>query len=178
MAESRTGRWERAGGGRAGRGLDGARVPTVRRRRFSLPGEARRVTDADLRCGLPKGAVDRLMEGAAGLPVNDQALLRAIFIEERPATDVAPLTGRSARMVRKRIRDLTRRVLSPRYQFVLREGAGWPTLLRRVGFAHYIDGRTLRRTARDLGVSLHSVRAQRDAIEALFATRHSAPEVS
>lgn len=59
-------------------------------------------------------------------------------------------------------------MLDPRFDFVAALADSWRPTRRRIAHAFYINGKSLRETARSLGVSLYSVRHHRDAVEAMF----------
>lgn len=91
-----------------------------------------------------------------------------------------------ARTLRKRLRGITSRLVSPKFEFVAsflepadqakRRLLGlpcWPPLRRRVGQECVIRGRSMRQAAALLGVSLHAVRRELAAINALFEARQT-----
>jgi len=123
---------------------------------------------ADLRRRRRRDLADLLTQRAELLPPEDRALLLSIYRENLTAREVAALRGVSPRSVRRRLRTLVERVLSPRFEVVLRERASWPPTRRRVATATVIEGRTMRQTASALTLSLHAVRRQMLAIDALI----------
>mgnify|MGYP003869508055 CR=1 FL=1 len=125
---------------------------------------------ADLRRRRRRDHADQLVQRAAWLAPKDRALVEAVFRDGKTATDLARLTGESPRALRRRVRALAARLASPRYLFVVHHRDLWTTGRRRVGTACFIEGRSLRAAARDLGMSLHTVRRHTAAIEAAFET--------
>jgi len=142
-----------------------------------------RVVDeaSDLRRRHQRETIDRLMDRAAHLPAPDRLLLEAVYRDGRSARELASLSGQSPRRVRARIKRLTRRAMSPEFRFVARElelsaaGAGaeggrggpaWTRTRRTIARAIYLEGRSMREIVRTTGLSLHTVRAHRGAIEA------------
>jgi DNA-directed RNA polymerase specialized sigma24 family protein len=86
--------------------------------------------------------------------------------------------------MRRRIRRLTQRLLSPKFEFVMRyldpadqaerSRLGlpcWPPRRRQVALHAVVLGRSLRGTAAALGVTMHAVRREMQAINALFEAR-------
>lgn len=88
---------------------------------------------------------------------------------------------RNARALRSRVRRVVRRMLTPEYQAVARWFAieklnagracgvsgAIGALRRRVGASCFLQGLSIREAARELGLSLHTVRRHRDAIAAM-----------
>jgi DNA-directed RNA polymerase specialized sigma24 family protein len=107
---------------------------------------------------------------ADDLAPDDRALIRAVYADGKTAVDVARLSGADPRAVRRRVRRLTRRVLSPEYLFVLRHKDRWPAPRRRVAVACFLHGRTMRDAARQLRMPLYTVRRHCDAVHAAFET--------
>lgn len=122
---------------------------------------------SDLRRKLESTAADRLLARSEFLPPADRALLRSIYADGKPATEVAALIGRSARHVRVRVRALAKRVMSPVFAFVVAHGATWPESRRRVGISCFVNGQSQRDAAASLGTSLHAVRRHCQAIQDL-----------
>ncbi|MFN0134027.1 MAG: hypothetical protein ACKVW3_16045 [Phycisphaerales bacterium] len=113
---------------------------------------------------------DVLLSRAESLPPQDSALIRAILGDGKPAREVAILLGLPPggdRAIRRRVRRLITRMTSTTFIFVLRHGGAWPPPLRRVATACFLHGLSLRAAARELGTSLHSVRAAHAAVLAL-----------
>lgn len=122
----------------------------------------------DLRRGLTPSELERVLGRVDLLPTRERALLEAMFQDGRSAVQIAALTGEDARAVRRQIRQVVARVLSPKFAFVMRHCGTWPASRRRVGEACVMWGFSVRIAARELGMTLHAVRRQLDAIQALF----------
>lgn len=122
---------------------------------------------SDLRRKLESTAADRLLARSDALPPADRALLRAIYADGKPATEVAALAGCTARHVRVRVRSLARRVMSPLFAFVVAHSDAWPESRRRVGVACFVNGQSQRDAAASLKTSLHAVRRHCQAIQDL-----------
>lgn len=104
---------------------------------------------------------------------DDRALVRAVFEDGLDAKRVARLQGANSRTVRRRVRALAQRVLSPEFEFVLRRRDGWPRTRRLVATACVLHGRTLREAAAHLRMTLHAVRRQMDLVRALYDEEHA-----
>ena len=122
----------------------------------------------DLRRGLTPAELDRVQARLEHLPSGERALIEAMFLDHKTAVQIAALAGRDPRKVRGEIRRVVDRMLSPKFAFVLRRGDAWPTTRRKVAHACVLWGFSARVAAKELGISLHAVRRQVDAIHAMF----------
>ena len=141
-------------------------------RRFD-PGES-----ADLRRRQRAELVGRLLERVAPLPLPDRLLVEAVYRDGRSAVEVAALVRLPARLVRRRIRRVVRRALSERFAFVALHAEQWPGDRRRVAEACVLAGQSLRDAAHSLGLTLHQVRRQWNAIETLFQSARQQAELA
>lgn len=137
---------------------------------------------ADLRRKRRRAFADRLLALSIYLPDHDRTLIEASYRDSLRVVELASLIhGRSptdtqVRAMRRRIRVLVRRLLNPRFEFVLRalvnaEGiarAPWSPLRARVAREFFLEGRTMRAIAFDARVSFYLIRRHRDAVEGLF----------
>ncbi|MEO1583684.1 MAG: helix-turn-helix domain-containing protein [Planctomycetota bacterium] len=124
--------------------------------------------DMDLRRRRSRLQADHLTRRAEVLKAPERRLIHDLFDAGRACSQIAAELGRDARTVRREVRGITRRLLDPRFDFVLARSERWRPTRRRVAQSVYIHGNGLRETARELGLSLYCVRRHRDAIEALF----------
>jgi len=124
-------------------------------------------TPLDLRRRDRQDLARRIAHMAEWLPQADRALLRAVYDSGQPVADLARIAGQHPRSLRRRVRRLTARVLSSRYLFVVSHMADWPATRRKVARACVIQGLSMRAAARQLGLSLHTVRMHHAAIRAL-----------
>jgi len=122
---------------------------------------------SDLRRKRTPGLIERVVERAALLPDDDRALLLAVYRDATPARTIAALRGVDPRRIRRRVRALVQRVLSPSFEFVLAHAGEWPRTRKRVAVAIVIEGRSLREAAERLGVTIHTVRRHIEAIRLL-----------
>lgn len=126
------------------------------------------IEGADLRRRRRRELVEDILRHAADLPAADQVLLKLVFADARPVSQVCALRGGSTpRVLRRRVRHLVRRVLSARFRYVLVHRAGWPPTRRRVATRCVIEGRPIREAAQELGLSMYVVRRHKEAIEAM-----------
>lgn len=103
-------------------------------------------------------ATDDLLRRALALPEQDAALLHAVYVDHMRMTSLAALTGIPIRALRRRLRSLTQRLMTPEFDFIAARAHTWPAPRRQIAHALFILGKPLRQTARDLGLSLHTVR--------------------
>lgn len=122
----------------------------------------------DLRRRARRTLAERIVARSEGLPAQDRTLVRLVYHEGRSVSELAGLMGVSARTLRRRVRRLTTRVLSPRFLFVLSHQGKWSVTRRRVAEACVLGGMSLREAARALDLSFHTVRRHHDAVNALF----------
>lgn len=122
---------------------------------------------ADLRRRRRSDLAELIVDRSAWLMPEDRALVCAVYRDGLTAAEVAKLRGEPARHVRRRLRRLVLRVLSKRYEFVMRRREQWPPTRRRVATVCVLQGRTMRETASHLRLSLHTVRGQMAAVAAL-----------
>lgn len=137
---------------------------------------------ADLRRRRRRAFADRLLALAEHLPAHERTLIEASYRDALRVVELAALVGgrepdeARVRAMRRRIRVLVRRLLDPRFEFVVHalantEGiprAPWSPLRARVAREFYLHGRTMRAIAAETRESFYSIRRHRDAVEALF----------
>jgi DNA-directed RNA polymerase specialized sigma24 family protein len=129
----------------------------------------------DLRRRHHRDLVQRLLDRATCLPAPDLALLRAAYDDGRSAVEIAAMLGTEPRAIRRRLRRLAQRVLSEEFLFVLRHRDSWDSARRNIATACLLHGRSIRQTARELGLSLYTVRRHYLAILALFEAAAGRP---
>lgn len=124
-------------------------------------------------------STERLVERAAHLPPPDRLLMEAVYRDGRSAREIAALLGARARSVSERVRRLAERLHSPEYGFVAARSGAWAPLRRRIAVGLVLHGRSERSVARELGVSLHTVRRHHEAVRMLLElSRALAKEVA
>lgn len=112
-----------------------------------------------------------IVDRARHLPEAERELLMMIFgqgvsvaelVRQREA-DPAQRYAR-ARTLRKRVHALVTRVLDPRFAYVAQHAGAWPARQRDTARACILRGLSMRKAARELNLSLHSVRRYIDAV--------------
>lgn len=127
-------------------------------------------TALDLRRKHQRELIDRLVVRACSLPPTDRALIEAVFLRGKSVSSIAsPELPNSAatRRLRRRLHILCRRLESPLFTLVLAQATRWSATRRKVATACVLHGRSIRHAAAELGLSLHTVRRNLDAIRAL-----------
>lgn len=126
------------------------------------------VTENDRRRHRPaRDRTERLLSLAEYLPVRDRLLLQQAFEQGMAATDIARMAGKRPDAIRRRIASLLSRLDSPLYRFVASRFELLPRELQTTARRHILEGRSLRRTAEMLDMTLHQVRQHRQSIETL-----------
>lgn len=123
---------------------------------------------SDLRRAVPADLARTVADRAHWCMPEERALIDAMYRQGLTATQIAQLRSEPAPAIRRKIRAVVQRVLSPKFVFVLRHRDQWPPMRRRVATACILQGRTLREAAAHLRLSLHAVRRQMDAIAGIF----------
>jgi hypothetical protein len=134
------------------------------------PRRVPREGSVDLRRSLGADVAERIVHRADGVDPQDRELLRAVFGHGRSVAELARLLGPGVdvRRLRKRIRRLTARTLSPLFVFVWSRRDRWAADRRRVAVAYFLQGHSIRRVSRETGLTVHEVRQHRLAVEELF----------
>lgn len=105
-----------------------------------------------------RGASEMMSDMARRLPPAERAIMEQVFSRGMSVADIALLTGTPASTLRNRLRRLIARVRSPLYVFLDAQADLLPHDVRRTAEVMVFQGKSMRRAARDLGVSLHHVR--------------------
>jgi len=111
---------------------------------------------------------ETVLNRAHFLEAPDQALLEQVIGRGVRPIEVAKVAGLSTRTVQRRVRLLTRRLLDPRVEYVLRHYHQWPAPLSQIALGVWARQWTLRKTADRLGLSLHQVRQHVAAVRGLI----------
>lgn len=125
----------------------------------------------DLRRSPSREALEVIVHRSGCLLPEDQAIMDACYSRGMQVSEIARLKGIDARVVQRRIKRLSARVISAEFAFVLSQENSWPPTRRRVARAVIIEGRTIRAAAKALGLSLHRVREHVHLIHALLNER-------
>jgi DNA-directed RNA polymerase specialized sigma24 family protein len=124
----------------------------------------------DLRKRAKPDVRDLLITRMEHVAAEEQAVIRAIYLEGMSAVELGRLKGENPRYVRRRARRIASRVLSGEFIFVLRSRELWPPTRRRIATEVFVHGRSLRETAERLRMSLHSVRRHHEIVLAMYQT--------
>lgn len=122
----------------------------------------------DLRKRLRRDRADRILARATFLPPADRLLIESYFRDGHTVRILAQASKTDPRVLSRRIRRLSERLLSDRFAFVLRNQEAWAPSRRRVATAMVLHGHSMRAAAGVLRMSLYSVRRHAEAINALF----------
>lgn len=122
----------------------------------------------DLRRSPSREALEIIVHRSGCLLPEDQALMDACYSRGLPVYEIARLQGLDPRVVQRRIKRLSARVISNEFSFVLSQENSWPPTRRRVARAVIIEGRPMRAACKVLRVSLHTVRENVTLIYALL----------
>lgn len=110
---------------------------------------------------------EQIVRLAQALPADDRLLLERRFADGLTATDIARRSRRSAASIRQRIDKLTKRLSSPEFRFTLLHQDKLPRTMRRTATLLFIQGRSLRETARLTKKTLHRIRCDRATLQTL-----------
>ena len=118
----------------------------------------------------PRADIARtIVQRASALAPQDRTLVCSVYELGRPVAEIGRLLGirGDARGLRRRLRHLTARILTPEFAFVLGNRDSWGPARRTVATEHFIHGRSLREIARESGMSFHAARLHRRAVQEL-----------
>jgi DNA-directed RNA polymerase specialized sigma24 family protein len=120
-------------------------------------------------CQLPLSDQQTVARRAELLPCEaDTALLKAVYANGEPVAAVARLRAEKPGRTARRLASLTRRLLSREFEFVLRHRESLPGHRRQIATICFVQGRSMRGAARELGISFYSVRRHCEAIRAMI----------
>ena len=132
--------------------------------------------DLDLRKKRENSLTDRLVHRANWLEASDRELILSMFRDGHSANTIALLVDECPRFVRRRIKRLVNRLNDPRVAYVVEHHQNWSKTRRAIAQSLFIQGRSMRETTHDLGVSFYSVRKHRETIDAMCqASMNSSP---
>lgn len=143
---------------------------------------------SDLRRRHARSMVETLLDLAVALPPNERALINAVYRDGKTALELSPLVGDSPPVIRRRVRAIVKRVMTPEFRYVaavtgalrgpvdIRRLAGddvptiaskWPRMRRRVAELCVLEGHSQRAVADKLATSVHTIRRHMNAVAAL-----------
>lgn len=123
---------------------------------------------ADLRRVHRRDIVERVIERAQVLPPQQRAMVEGIYLRQLSAAALSREMKLDSRCLRRDVRAIVHRVLSPIFPFVVRHRDTWTGQRRQVARLCYIEGMSLRAAAHRIGISFHKVRRHDEAIRFLF----------
>jgi len=113
---------------------------------------------------------DEVLMGRAELLLpEDRLLVEAVLVRSQPTKTVAWMTGMPPRTVRRRIHRLSKRLTSRRFLNAARSLPYLDPDNARLARLHFCAGMSHRDLARELGVSVHTIRRRLDRIGAQIA---------
>ncbi len=127
----------------------------------------------DLRRTRSRDFVRSISERTKHLPDLERALLDEIYVNGKSIADIAKLRGDDVKLLRRQVRRITTRVLTPRYRYVTEHQSAWRPTRRMVAGACVVEGLSIKDASIKLHLSTYLIRKHRDAIEALFESRPS-----
>jgi hypothetical protein len=141
---------------------------------------------------MPAAQIDDLLLAARHLPLRDRALIDGVYRQGMSVVQIARASGMRPHSLRRRLRNLVRRLRSPLFRYVMREfalgGADGPSTRaaatsaagksqrerglsiehrRAIARAVVLDRRSQRQTALDLNITLHRLRRELDRLATL-----------
>ncbi|MCE7975327.1 MAG: hypothetical protein DYG92_13550 [Leptolyngbya sp. PLA1] len=117
---------------------------------------------------------DLVRNRAGELSAPDRSLVEAVVLSGRRVSELAPLAGCTARVLRRRLKGVLARISSPEFGYVLRHRSEWPLTRRRVAEACVLRGLSQRAAASELRLSLYVVRLHEGAVLAMARCGHNA----
>jgi hypothetical protein len=112
--------------------------------------------------------MDLLSARLGEIPADEQALVRALYLDGKPSPEIASLSGSEARSVRRRARRIAERMLSDEFVFVLRTRNFWPAKRRRLASAVFVRGLPIKQAAKKLRISYYEARREHRILLGLF----------
>jgi len=123
--------------------------------------------DMDLRKRRKDTLIDHIVRRAHWLEANDRELVMAMFRDGQSARAIAEQHDLCPRQTRRQIKKLIHRLSDPRVAYVIAHHDQWSKSRRSIAHALYIQGRSMRETTDELGLSFYSVRKHREEIDAM-----------
>jgi len=134
--------------------------------------------DMDLRKRREDSLTDQIVRRAHWLEPRDCELVLLMFRDGRSARSIALLNDDCPRQIRRRIKRLVHRLQDPRVAYVVAHHESWSKSRKSIARALFIQGRSIRETTDELGLSFYSVRKHREAIDAMCVAAMDTPSPS
>jgi hypothetical protein len=133
------------------------------------PAEAAPLNLPDLRRRDARLHTEQIGRRATFLPREQRALIAALYQHGHSYTQLAAISGQPVRRLRREVQRILHRLASPEFAFVALHLESWPATMRRVAQSCVLGGDPVRTAARDLCLSLHTVRKYRNLVRLLAA---------
>lgn len=124
----------------------------------------------DLRRSLHREHAELLIARSACLPPDERALIQSVYDAGLTVARVAALRRECPRSLRRRLRRIIGRLLTPRFAYVMRSRDAWPVTRRNIATCIVLHGHSMRKASRMLECSLHTVRKEMQKVDALAET--------
>jgi len=127
-----------------------------------------------------RAEVEEILRLAGHLNAAEHSLMMAVYNDGMPLVRLSRLLGNKDRgTVARRVRRALARLANPNFGKVLLKPAHWSPLRQAVAERIWLFGDSQRKTARELGLTLHGVRRHAQAITAwLNEDGKRSPEIS
>lgn len=110
---------------------------------------------------------EQIVRLAQALPADDRLLLERRYADGLSVADLARRSRRSANAISRRIEKLVERITSPEFRFTMMHQERLPKAMRRTATLLFVQGRSLRDTAKLTQKSLHRIRCDRAMLQTL-----------
>ena len=122
-----------------------------------------------LRRAQERCSVERLLERAEYLDPPERLLLEQILCGGVAVEHLARLAGTEPRKLQRKVRRLIAALGHPNAEWIVRHGHKLAGLQRQIAIRLWMQGLSLRQTARRLDLSLHDVRQHAQVINGLLS---------
>lgn len=122
----------------------------------------------DLRRSIHREHAELLVARASALPPEERGIVETVYDEGLTVARLARLRGECPRALRRRLRRIIARVLSPKFAFVMTQRDSWPAVRRKVATRVVLHGQSRRSCASAMSLSLHTVRNEMQKVDAYF----------
>ena len=123
----------------------------------------------DLRRKRQRDLADSILSRAEYLARPDRTLILAVYEDNRRISHLARMMGLHPRSLRRRIRRLIERMMSPKFAFVAARRDQWSATQRRVATACVLHGLSIKAASEQLKLSHYTVRKHCDIVQTLFS---------
>lgn len=113
---------------------------------------------------------------AEWLDAKEREIAMSYFERGMDAVSIATMLNENPRLIRKRIKNIIRRLTDPRCSYVIKHRRAWAPKRREVAEELFLRGRSMREASERLGLTVYCVRKHRDAIDALTQAECEQPE--